>query len=139
MKVVLDASAAVKWFVREEGSEQMRVLRDLIARGELHALAPDFMLVELANVLRFARGLTRDDIVNAVKAVVVIGVELRGFLELVARAAGLALDKGLTIYDAAYAALAELEGAKFITYDRELLGKLDYAVTADELLNEVQA
>ncbi|MEM1715867.1 MAG: PIN domain-containing protein, partial [Thermofilaceae archaeon] len=109
-------------------------LRDLIVRGELLALSPDFMLVELANVLRFARGLSKVDIVNAVRAVIAVGVELRGFLELVDRAAGIALERGLTIYDAAYAALAELEGAKLVTYDRELLGKLDYAVTAGALL-----
>lgn len=134
MKIVLDASAAVKWFVREEESDRMLRLRDLIVRGELLALSPDFMLVELANVLRFARGLSKVDIVNAVRAVVAVGVQLRGFLELVDRAAGIALERELTIYDAAYAALAELEGAKLVTYDRELLGKLDYAVTAGALL-----
>lgn len=133
MKVVIDASAAMKWFIKEEESGQMRALLDLIVERKVRALTPDFMLVELANVLRFARGLTRDDIANAVKAVVVIGVELRSFLELVERAAGLALGKELTIYDAAYAALAEIEKAKLVTYDKELLGKLEYAVTASEL------
>ncbi|MEM1509271.1 MAG: hypothetical protein QXY49_03100 [Thermofilaceae archaeon] len=63
----------------------------------------------------------------------IIGVELRSFLELVEHATSLAIEKGLTIYDAAYAALAEVEKAKLVTRHKELLGKLMYAVVTSEL------
>lgn len=137
MKVVLDASAAAKWFVVE--GEEMKRVRSFIAEGALTAVAPDLMLVELANVLRFAGSLTRDDVVNAVRAIPAIGVKVRSFLEVVEVAAGVAFERGLTIYDAVYAALAEVEGAKLVTYDRELLEKLSYATTAGELLRSHRA
>lgn len=50
MKIVLDASAVAKWFLKEDGSSEMRALRSLIAEGVLAAIAPT-LLVELANVL----------------------------------------------------------------------------------------
>lgn len=139
MKVVIDASAAAKWFLREEGSEDMRAVRGLILEGALTALAPDLMLAELANVLRFAKGVGSEDVANAVRATLAIGVEVRSFADLVEAAARIAFEKGLTMYDAAYAALAEGEGARLVTYDRELLGKLEYAATAGDLLRSLQA
>ena len=46
--VVLDASVAVKWYVREQGSDQAVQLLD---REDLHFVAPDLFRAEIANAL----------------------------------------------------------------------------------------
>lgn len=134
MRIVLDVSAVAKWFLREEESEEMAALRDLIVSGRIRALAPEIFLVELANVLRLASGVFPGDVAAALEAVEAVGVELRGSRDILERAVPMAFERGLTVYDALYAALAEAEGAKLVTYDRELLAKLECAVTAGSFI-----
>ncbi len=62
MKIVLDSSAAVKWFVREEESGEMEELLGKFLSGEVEFHSPELLLVELANVLRYAKGLTPGDV-----------------------------------------------------------------------------
>ena len=40
MNLVLDASAVVKWFVKEEESDEMRKIRDLYLNGKVVIYAP---------------------------------------------------------------------------------------------------
>lgn len=56
-KLVLDASAAVKWFIEEERKE-MLMIRDKYANGQIKIYVPSLIFVELANALRYIRGLT---------------------------------------------------------------------------------
>jgi len=136
-KVVLDASAVAKWYLKEEESGEMRTLRAKIVSGELEVHVPDLIFVELANVLRCARGSSVADVVNGVKAAMALGMVVHGFEQLLEKAAEIAFAKDLTIYDAVYSALAELEDAALVTYDRELLAKVEKARRASDFLRSL--
>jgi predicted nucleic acid-binding protein len=82
MKVVLDASAVGKWYLIEEESEDMRKLRDEILIGEVEAHVPELIFIELANLLRYARGLSPEDVVEGVRAATSIGLIMHRFDEL---------------------------------------------------------
>ena len=134
MRVVLDASAIAKWFLREEESEEMRKLLSGIVSGMLEAHVPSLAFVELANLLRYARGLTEEDVVKGVSAAMAIGLVKHEFEEVYDRAIRLAFEKKLTVYDAVYAALAEILDSYLITYDEQLLRVFPRAVRAGQLV-----
>jgi predicted nucleic acid-binding protein len=123
-KVVVDASVAVKWVIPEDYSEEaLMLLRDHL-EGRVEAYAPGMMLVEAASALRryVLRGILGGD--KALQALGLIrkaGVSLVGDGDLAGEALRLSLELGVTVYDAAYLALAARLGAVFYTADEKLL------------------
>ena len=120
--LVVDSSVAVKWFLsdQEPHVERAWALLESHRADRLRLAAPDHMRLEVLNALRH-RGLNADRIQRAAAA-------LDGFClswhpvsaELVAVAADIAARHGLTLYDAAFAALAIRLGADLVTADRRL-------------------
>ncbi|MCS7364156.1 MAG: type II toxin-antitoxin system VapC family toxin [archaeon GB-1867-035] len=120
VKVVMDTSAIAKWFLIEEESGECREIRDLHIKNELKIYTCDFALVELANVLKFTPGLSSENIVNAIKSIKAIEINLTSLNEIIEDAIRYAFKLNLTIYDALYVALSEKLNAPLITYDKEL-------------------
>ncbi len=132
--IVLDASAVAKWFIREQGSLEMKVIRDKIVASELEGYAPEFILVEIANLLRYSKGISAEDARNAIKSLEII-LHLRRDRDLLQKAIKLAFEEKITVYDSLYVALAAELGTRLVTYDKELLNKFgNTAITAEELL-----
>ena len=119
MKLIVDASVAVKWLFTEEGSA---VSRQLLAH-RIVRYAPDFILIEAANVIwkkarrkeiagphAYLEELARlsDAIVPCPSA------------DLVAHASAIALEIDHPVYDCLYLACAEVEGAPLVTADGRL-------------------
>ncbi len=137
--VVLDASAIAKWFVREKGSSDMRLIRDRIASGKLTGYAPDLVLIEIANLLRYSRGASPEDALNAVRSLSIL-LRLKRDEKLLEKAVRLAFKKSITVYDSLYVALAMEMGTRLVTYDGELLNKFEgVAITAEELLRQMES
>lgn len=116
--VVVDASAALKWVLDEAGTSAALALLD---EDVIHA--PDFMFVEVANVLWSKvrrRVLTRSESDAAFEAIAAVPIVLAplGELTLAARSLAYALD--LTVYDALYAALAQRLDCPLATADEAL-------------------
>jgi predicted nucleic acid-binding protein len=139
MKVVLDASAVGKWYLIEEESKDMRKLRDEILIGEVEAHVPELMLIELANLLRYARGLSPEDVVKGVRAAMSIGLIMHRFDELLEKAVEIAFKESLTVYDSTYVALTENLNAMLITYDDRLLKNVKRACKASEILSRLNS
>lgn len=119
MKVVVDASVAVKWLFTEEHSEAARQL--LAPRIVLHA--PDFLLIEAANVIW--KKVRRKEIPDARPYLEELArmsdaVVLRPSSELVQQAAALSLQLDHPVYDCIYLACAETEAAPLVTADDRL-------------------
>ena len=116
MRLVVDASVAVKWLVAEEGSDQAR---DLAASGEeLHA--PRLMVSEIANALwRKARlgEIVRAEAGAMIAAVPGMPVRWSADEEVCADALRLALALDRPVYDCMYLALAHRIGAPLVTAD----------------------
>ncbi|MCD6348364.1 MAG: type II toxin-antitoxin system VapC family toxin [Candidatus Korarchaeota archaeon] len=130
---MLDASAAAKWFVKEEGSEEMSRVREKIVKEELKGYAPEFILIEIANLLRYAKNATPDDAQNAVRSLEIL-LSLEEDRKLLQGAIELAFKESITVYDSLYVALARSLGTRLVTCDEELLTKFDgLAIRADKL------
>lgn len=136
MKIVLDASAVAKWFIVEEESAEMKTILSQIVSGRLEAHAPSILQVELANLLRYAKGLTHSEVKTAVQALAALGITFHDDYTLLPSAIETAFEKNLTVYDSLYVALAESLGATLITYDKEILGKYSKARKATSYLEK---
>jgi len=135
VSLVLDASAVVKWFVEEEESNEMRKIRDLYLKGKVTVYVPSLLFIEFANALRSVKGLNLTDVVNAVKALNLLRLNVVSDLDILDRAVELAFKTGITVYDAIYVALAKITNSKLITYDTELLNKFkDLARKASQII-----
>jgi len=126
--VVVDSSVAAKWVFPEPLSGE--ALRLVVSWDEARRIVvvPPHFWVEVANAARHkarpraeAPAVTRREAVAALGVLRDLGlVTSHGAASLAAPALELALDLGLTTWDAAYLALAESVGAEFWTADRDL-------------------
>ena len=119
MKLIVDASVAVKWLFTEEGTVESRQL--LAHRIVLYA--PDFILTEAANVIwKRARRKEITDPQSYLEELARLPdvVVLCPSADLVAHAAAIALEIGHPVYDCLYLACAEVEGSPLITADGKL-------------------
>ena len=118
--VVLDASVLVKWFhaAGEDHLDQARALRARFESGELRALAPPLIWLEIVNVAARRWSFTAKKLEQLATSLSNLGFELiEPDLAAVARWTA----RGLTAYDAAYVAVAELTGTKLITDDHQIV------------------
>ncbi|MBX3705202.1 MAG: type II toxin-antitoxin system VapC family toxin [Pseudomonadales bacterium] len=121
--VVVDASAALKWVLDEPGQDDALGLLD---EDILHA--PDFLLVEVANVLwskvrRHVLDRAQADAAYDAIAGIPIAYTTTGELALPARTLAHALD--VSVYDALYAALAQRLNCALATADVRLASAVD--------------
>ena len=123
MRLVVDASVAVKWLVEEEGSETAeRLLR---GNSDLHA--PRLLASEVANaVWRKARAgeIGRGEAGMLVHAISEIPLHWCKDEELGADAVRLALAFDRPVYDCVYLALAHRIGAQLVTADARFANAL---------------
>ena len=120
MKLVVDASVALKWLVDEPDSE----LADRLLDRTDEFLAPELLVAEVINAAWKRRRLR--DITDAQFDDIVIRISdglisLRPLRPLAPRAAALARELDHPVYDCLYLALAEAEDAPLVTADRRLL------------------
>jgi predicted nucleic acid-binding protein len=114
--VIVDASVAIKWVLEEPGSEAAARLQ----REEALA-APDFMIVECANVLRTKarRGnMNREQAELALAAIQATPIQLFPMSNYITAAQSLAFDLDQTVYDSLYLAVAVAERMVLVTADR---------------------
>jgi len=140
VSLVLDASAAAKWFIEEDESREMRRVIDLHLSGRVAIYVPSILFVELANALRYVSGLTSTDVVNALRALKSLRLNIVSDLEVLNDAIEIAFNQDITVYDAIYVALARTTGSKLVTYDMELLRKFsDIARKASQIIGEINS
>jgi len=124
LRVVLDASALLRLYLSDgvlpEGLEEVL---EGACRGEVLIFVPDLLYLEAASVL-----------CKQVRLQLISADQARGLLQEIGRlplravpaselmmdALTIALADGVTVYDAAYLALARLERARLLTVDSKL-------------------
>jgi predicted nucleic acid-binding protein len=125
-KTVIDASVVVKWFTKETGHAQAAALRDAHIHRNTTLAAPDLLVYEIANALRYSPNLEASDVKLAVKSLNMLGVVLYPPSEkMISRAIDLSDKFSTTIYDASYIALAEELDTHLVTADNKLVSKDD--------------
>ena len=121
--VVVDASFAFKWLVREEHTDKALVMLRAWQREEIRPAAPHLLPFEVANALhkRVNRGeLSVEGAVDLIGNLLTSQVELHQPWNLHGRALEIASTYGqAAAYDAHYLALAESLGCDFWTADEK--------------------
>jgi predicted nucleic acid-binding protein len=116
--LVIDASVAAKWLLKEERSAEANVLR-----AEEGLIAPSLIAAELGSALwkDFRRGtLSRADALTALQLALGAFAELVPAENLHVQALTLAIDLNHPVSDCFYLALAERERAPLVTADEAL-------------------
>ena len=124
---IIDASVVVKWFNAEEFSESAEYLKEKHMKAEITLVSPVMMVFEVLNALRYNPELGADDVKEALDDLLGIQIKLYPVEEWLSEAILLAYDRGLTVYDASYIALAGHLGCLLYTADTKLLEKVKAA------------
>lgn len=123
MKLTVDASVVVKWFVPEALSEEARIL---LGDG-LSLCAPDLVLVEFANTIwkKVRRGELADHqpYINELPHLSEV-ITLYPAYDLLASTAQIAQKLDHPIYDCLYLACAEATRSILVTADRKFANKI---------------
>lgn len=125
--IVLDTSVILKWFLHkgEPGREQALALRDAYLEGHTHLLAPDLLLYEVANVLRYKPDWDTSRVAQAIQSILRLKLQITSVSSgLLQRAVELAYEYELAVYDASFVALAEETQAVFVTADQKVTHQL---------------
>lgn len=125
--IVADASVAVAWVLDDEDKDVSTASARLLLasqRRELALLVPVLWYYEVLNALRtaVARGrIPRPQGEEAFTTLLEINVGVAPFPREVQRTWCLALDNGISAYDAAYLALAEVNRCQCYSADKRLV------------------
>jgi len=124
--VVLDTSVVIKWFRSYENlrNEALR-LRQAYLDGHVSIHVPSLLIYETANVLRYKADMDEAKVQQALQSLFDMGIEIEHVdPEAIGRTIEIAYSYNVTVYDAAFVALAWQLKANFITADGELTQKL---------------
>lgn len=122
--VLVDANVVIKWF-HEQGEEEVAAARALLdahrdRKASVRML--DLTPYEVGNALiRGRAGLGAEQVTIVLEAAREICIAVTPDDAELAQAAQMATEHDLTLYDAAYAAVARRRGARLATLDRKLL------------------
>ena len=125
---VVDASAGIKLFLVEPLAGQADALfASLAASPPARLYVPDFFYIECTNILGkyvrrfgYAPEAAHQDVVDLVR----LSLRVASTASLAEAALALALEHGLTAYDAAYVALAQELSLPLVTADQALIRRL---------------
>lgn len=127
MRIILDASVALKWFHAETDTPRAETIRQAMLEGTLSVQVPTLILYELTNAL-----------VWKLKANPTLAIEMLQTIEifpwylvppssqLLTTAAIIASQYKISVYDATYVALALREKITLVTADQKLTEKLHH-------------
>lgn len=122
-KVVIDASVAVKWFLEEDYSNKATALRADYLDSAVDIVVPDLLPYEVLNALKYSGDFGKLELEKV--AEILENYQLARLPIPGKEAVAAAYEYGITIYDAAYVAVAKKEDAAFYTADRKLLEKIN--------------
>jgi predicted nucleic acid-binding protein len=119
-KKVVDASVLAKLFLDEPGKEAALRLKSEHLSNAVTLIVPELLFLEVLNTLRYkyqsAPVLSK---VNAALFDLQLVIKNIDF-SLIEKSIENSIKHNITIYDAVYVALAEIEGCELVTADKEL-------------------
>lgn len=119
-KVVLDSSIVVKWFSKEAGSDEAIELMDSHVEGSMRLSLSELAFYEVANALRYKPDYDAARLTDALGQMFKLHLDVASLDErIINRAAIIAYDADVTLYDAVPIALAEHRKTSCITADEE--------------------
>lgn len=135
MRLVVDASVALKWFLSEEPQARQALA---IVQGGATLIAPDFLIAEVCNAaLRSVRlgRLSRAQLDEIAMTVPRFFDALVSASRLASRAVAIAGQLDHPVYDCLYLSLAEMQEARLVTADTHLLRKVQSTAWEQRTIN----
>jgi predicted nucleic acid-binding protein len=123
--IVADVSVIVKWFVEEEHSESALRLRNGHVEQRVRIVVPSVLSYEVLNALRYSGSFGAEELVEVSRTLdryQFVEVGMSGPFS--GEAVKIAMDYGVTVYDAAYLSIGKLKGLEVYTADEDLLRKV---------------
>src|SRR5260370_15664748 len=124
MKLILDASIAIKWVLPEADSPKALALLDDVSKNVHELLASDTLPVEVAHALTRAERqglLTPGEAAIKLIDVLATGPDLHAYMPLLPRAVELSSQFRIGVFDCLYVALAQREGCRVVTADQRMV------------------
>jgi predicted nucleic acid-binding protein len=117
-----DASVILKWFSRSGESELERALqlRDDFKNRKIELYAPELLVYEIANVLRYKETIKEELIYRAISSIYDMDILYPVNLPIMTSAVALARKYSITVYDSSYVSFAQIVGCPLITADKKL-------------------
>lgn len=131
-ELVVDASVVAKWYLPERDHERARRLRDAYLDGQHDLLAPALLPFEVVNALKYSGHYASDRLVDASRSITAYGISLVPYRNL-GPVAEIAHDLDITLYDASYLALADVNETMVYTADQRLIDATDGTRHADTI------
>jgi predicted nucleic acid-binding protein len=124
--LVLDTSVVIKWYRQGEVlAKQALVLREAYLSGEATVSVPSLLVYELANVLHYKNDLSAEQVQEAVRSLLALNLHIFPPDDLLmCQAVEIARSYRTTVYEATFAALAQVLPASFVTADEGLARRL---------------
>jgi len=128
MEIVADASVIVKWYLIEEYRDDALRIRDDYINGKITIIAPSIMPFEVLNAIRYSRrDIDQRTLENIGRSLILYGIKLFPMnMKLMEKTVEISLKYDVTIYDAAYVALAFIRDAILYTADKKLIQKVKH-------------
>jgi predicted nucleic acid-binding protein len=125
MADVIDASVAIKWFIKEAGQEKALGLLEKVLNAPEHFAAPELFYFELSHIFnRLIQHPTKKQI-ELMEFVSIIGIQRFSFTPELFNLQREFQNLGLSGYDAAYVAVAKLTQGKWHTFDEKAHKKVE--------------
>lgn len=125
MELVLDASVVIKWFLDEKLSNKALKYRDQHLNNEITLVAPSLLVFEITNALATKPEIDLQAILLAIESLYFTKIKECPFNKKQAlQSAQLSKKYQISVYDAAYLALAQTLDRPFVTADQKLARKL---------------
>lgn len=119
-EIVLDSSVVVKWFSKENKSEEALALLDAYIQGSTAIIVSEILLCEVGNALRYKPDYDTQKLTDALTQLFNLRMKVAHLTEtLMVRAGEIAYDGKITLYDALPVAIAEAHKTVCITADEE--------------------
>jgi predicted nucleic acid-binding protein len=124
MKLVLDASAATKWYFHDADYLKASDLRWNFFQRVHELLAPDTFPTHCADTLIQAerkKVISPGEAVRSINDLLLVGIPLHSSTFLLPRATEIAMATRITVVASLYIALAEREQCQFVTSDQKVI------------------
>jgi predicted nucleic acid-binding protein len=122
--IVIDASVAAKWFIPEEDSERASKLIRKYSDGKIELYAPDLLVYEVANVLRYRPDITDEALTADIENLFDLQLNLiPPSSDIITEATTKSRMLDLSMYDACYLVVAETLATNLVTADMKLYEK----------------
>lgn len=123
---VVDASVVLKWYADDKEADHgnaFKIRKDFKNRA-IDLFAPELLIYEIANVLRYKEALEEKIILNAIISIYEMRILKSVDQDIMEEAVRLARKYDITVYDSTYISFAKYLGCTLVTADRKLLQKI---------------